>query len=91
MSITSAKMVDPDRGVREYQLSFAGRLLRAMRRPGSAPASAASLRADSLAMSASRPARMSVVFSLIPVRCLAFSTSSSSRFKVVLICIMMHE
>ena len=59
------------------------------RRPLSEPPRAASLRALSRAIRASRPAWTIAVFSLSPVKTRALATSSSSRINVVLICISM--
>ena len=55
------------------------------------PPRAAKRRALSRAMRVSRPARTRAVFSLRPVRVRAFSMRASSRMRVVLICISMHN
>ena len=81
-------MIDPDRRIDQYH--------RVARRRGidfdfgSLPPSAASRRPDSRVMSARNPAWSSAVFSWMPVISCALRISSSSRFKVVLICISMH-
>ena len=56
----------------------------------SVPPSAASRRALSRAISASRPRRTRAVFSVTPVNCDARLRSSSSMLSVVLICISMY-
>src|SRR5258708_705738 len=77
-SIPFPEMVDPDRRVDEdHREAERGRRRRADRRRGSLPPSAASRRALSRAMRASRPARTTAVFSRTPESCRAFSTRRS--------------
>jgi hypothetical protein len=91
--VASAQMVDPDRGIdQDQRCSLRVRRERrwgARRKPFSEPPRAASRRALSRAISASRPALTIAVFSLKPVRLRALSSRSSSRISVVLICISM--
>src|SRR5712692_6412674 len=91
--VAFAQMIDPDRCVDENQRGVLpeGRARRrgARRRSLSEPPSAASLRALSRAIKASRPAWTIAVFSFRPVRLRALSRRSSSRISVVLICISM--
>lgn len=91
--VSAPQVVDPDGRVDERQPAvfrpYGGRRLRAKRRPFSEPPSAASRRALSRATRASRPAWTIAVFSFRPVSLRAFSSSSSFRISVVLICINM--
>jgi len=93
--VAAAQVIDPNRRVDEDQEGVLR--VRRERRLGtprslfSEPPSAASLRALSRAIRASRPAWTIAVFSLRPVRLLALSKRASSRISVVLICISMLD
>jgi hypothetical protein len=93
--VSTPQVIDPEGRVDQDQRlalglrTGAGRRRRGSRRPFSVPPSAASRRALSRAMSASRPAWTIAVFSVRPVRLLAFARRESSRISVVLICISM--
>jgi hypothetical protein len=91
--VASTEMVDPYRRVDEDQRedlrTGRGRRLGTRRRAFSDPPRAASRRALSRAIRASRPAWTIAVFSLKPVRLRALSRRSSSKISVVLICISM--
>jgi IS5 family transposase len=87
-------VIDPDGGIDQDQPDLVRRAARARRRGGrrkpfSEPPRAASLRALSRAINASRPAWTIAVFSFRPVRLRALARRSSSRISVVLICISM--
>ena len=89
VGITPSHVVNPDRGVHEHQDGFVG-LRRGVRpSPFSVPPRAASLLELSQAISASRPARTTAVFSLMPLRRWASCNRSSSIFRVVLMSMSM--
>jgi len=86
--VAAAEVIDPDRGVDQYQ--GAGRRRATDSSPGWVPPSAARRRAFSRAINASRPACTTAVFPLRPLSRCASRTNSSSRFNVVLIHMNMH-
>ena len=89
--ISSAKVIDPyGRVDQSHGLGGAERLRGIDFSPGIVPPKAASRRALSRAINALRPACTSAVFSSIPVNCLARSTKSPSRFRVVLMHTSVH-
>lgn len=91
LGISAPKMIHPDRGVDQYHRAEVFVCRRgAARKWGCVPPNAARRRAASRAINACNPARMSAVFSLIPVRRVASLMRSSSIFSVLLICISMH-
>src|ERR1700722_14340043 len=80
------EVIYPDRGVnQDHRAARCARWRGAASKSGCVPPKAANLRPISRAISASRPARMRAVFSLIPVRRPASSRRLSSMFNVVLI------
>ena len=79
--VASRQVIDPNRGVDQHQPT--GRRRRGACSPGCVPPRAASRRALSRAISASRPACTSAVFSSIPVRRRARPPGRRSRFSVV--------
>src|ERR1035437_5760620 len=89
----ATKMVDPYRRVDEDHATLRGTLRRrgVTRSCGSVPPSRARRRACSRAISASRPARTSAVFSPMLVSRSASARRSSSILRVVFICTNMYE
>src|ERR1051325_4895230 len=89
--VMATQMVHPDRGIDENHLAVrrVGRRRAMTRRRGSEPPSAASLRALSRAISARSPSCTSALFSCMPVTPRALATKSSSKIRVVRICMSM--
>jgi hypothetical protein len=85
------KVGDPNRGVHQNHACRPGRRLGILRSAGAVPPKAASRRAASRAIKASRPAWTKAVFWRMPVNCEARSSRLSSMISVVLICIHMHN
>ena len=90
--IGHAQVVDPDRCIDQNHADFRATLdlRRGLERAFvSEPPNAANRMALSRAMSASKPARTTAVFSRSPLNCVARPSNASSMFKVVRICISM--
>ena len=85
------KMFYPHRGVHQNHAEPPERRLGTVRRRRSVPPSAASRRALSREINASRPSRTSLVFCVTPVSSAARRRTTSSIFRVVRICISMHH
>ncbi len=83
--VAASQVIDPDGGVDQDHVRFPLRRRGIRSRARSVPPSVASRCALARAMSASRPACRSAVFSVMPVSRVARSTSPSLRFRVVLI------
>jgi hypothetical protein len=93
LRVPLSQVLNPNRGIDEHgNYFFVPVLLRGTARSArSVPPRAARRRALSRAMSASKPACTTAVFSRIPVSFWARSSSLSSIIKVVLICTNMHQ
>src|SRR6266566_3038742 len=94
LELAVAQMLHPDRGIHKHQRlarGARGRRRRIFRRRGSLPPRAASLLALSRATRASSPAWTTAVFSVIPLSCAACLSRSSLMFRVVCLCISIHD